>query len=137
MRSIFLEKSYTKCGRETSPRPPLDQQYEISYSLLLLYIKVEEYQNILKNHFLLPQNKRGLELISLSHFLHDFSRKIFLTLYSINWPNFIAWLPLLQEILCNIIFLVIIYFPVYDVINFEITLAFLSSHFPTWPKYSV
>ena len=37
------------------------------------------------------ENKRCLELVLLPHFLHDFLRKIFLTLYSINWPNFIAW----------------------------------------------
>ena len=45
--------------------------------------------------------KRGLELNSLPHFLHNFWRKIFLLLYSINWPNFIVWLPLLREILGN------------------------------------
>ena len=42
MRNIFLEKSYTKCGKETSPRPfykksklgiSLDQQCEMLYSL--------------------------------------------------------------------------------------------------------
>ena len=35
--------------------------------------------------------------IFLPYFLHNFWRKIFL-LYSINWPNFIDWLPLLCEI---------------------------------------
>ena len=33
-----------------------------------------------------------LERFSLNHFLHDFWGKIFLTLYSINWPNIIVWL---------------------------------------------
>ena len=46
-------------------------------------------------------------------------------LYSINWPN----------ILGNM-YIVFIYFPVYDVINFEINLTFWSSRFPTWPKKS-
>ena len=36
------------------------------------------------------------------HFEYDFLRKIFLMLYSINWPNFIASLSLLLEILGNI-----------------------------------
>ena len=45
--------------------------------------------------------KRGLKLVTLSHFLHDFSRKIFLLLYSIAGPTFIAWLPLLHGILGN------------------------------------
>ena len=31
--------------------------------------------------------------------LYDFSTKMFLMLYSINWPKFIVWLPLLLEIL--------------------------------------
>ena len=57
MRNIFLEKVYTECGREASLRPfseksklsiSLDQQSELSYSLLLLYAQVKLYQNILK-----------------------------------------------------------------------------------------
>ena len=48
MRNIFLEKSYTKCGGETSPRPfseklklsiSLDQESKVSCSLFLLYAK--------------------------------------------------------------------------------------------------
>ena len=34
MRSIFLEKSFTKCGGETIPRP-----FDIEYNFLLLYAK--------------------------------------------------------------------------------------------------
>ena len=49
MRSIFLEKSYTKCGGETTPRTfpeksklsiPLDQWSKVLRSLLLLYTKL-------------------------------------------------------------------------------------------------
>ena len=49
MINIFLEKSYTKCGRETIPRPfsknsilsvSPDQQSKISYNLFLLYDKL-------------------------------------------------------------------------------------------------
>ena len=48
MRNIFLEKSYTKCGGETSPRPfseklklsiSLDQLSKVLYNLLLLCAK--------------------------------------------------------------------------------------------------
>ena len=57
MRSIFLEKSFTKCGGETSLRYfseklklsiSLDQQSKVLYSLLLLYSKlrgIEIYRN--------------------------------------------------------------------------------------------
>ena len=43
---------------------------------------------------------KGLGIVSLAHFVYDFSTKMFL-LYSINLPNFIAWFPLLLEILGN------------------------------------
>ena len=57
MRNIFLEKLYTKCGGETSPRPfskksklstSLDQLPKVLHSLLLLYAKlrtIEIYWN--------------------------------------------------------------------------------------------
>ena len=57
MRNIFLEKSCTKCGGKTSTKPfykesklsiSLDQHCDILYSLFLLYVQVEDYQNILK-----------------------------------------------------------------------------------------
>ena len=47
------------------------------------------------------KNKKRSGTSSLSHFQHDFWRKIFLLLYSITRPNFIFWLPLLREIQCN------------------------------------
>ena len=49
MRNIFLEKSCTKCGAETSPRPfseklklsvSLDQLSKVSLSLYLSYAKL-------------------------------------------------------------------------------------------------
>ena len=50
IRNIFLEKSYTKCGGETSPRPfseklklsiSLDQQPKVLYSLFLVNRKLK------------------------------------------------------------------------------------------------
>ena len=49
MRNIFLEKSYTKCGGETTYRPfakksklniSLDQHLKVLYSLFLFYAKL-------------------------------------------------------------------------------------------------
>ena len=49
MKNIFLEKSYTKCDGETSPRPfseklklsiSLDQLSKVSHSLYLPYAKL-------------------------------------------------------------------------------------------------
>ena len=44
---------------------------------------------------------KGLGIVSPAHFVYDFSRKMFLMLYSITLPNFIVWLPLLLEIFGN------------------------------------
>ena len=45
--------------------------------------------------------EKGTELLSPPQFVHDFSRKMFLMLHSINWPSFIVWCSLLLEILGN------------------------------------
>ena len=46
-------------------------------------------------------SEKGMGLVSPLHFAYDFSREMFLKLYSINWPDFIVWLPLLLHILGN------------------------------------
>ena len=57
IKNVFLEKSYTKCGEETSSRPfskksklslSLDQHSKVLYSLCLLYVQVKSYQKVLK-----------------------------------------------------------------------------------------
>ena len=82
----------------------------------------KQYWNSDADHLLLPdiktfyETKIVLELVSLPHFLHDFSRKIFLTLNSHNCTNFTHWLSLLLEILgAGNMCIVIICFPVYGV----------------------
>ena len=72
--------------------------------------------------------KRGLRIVSPPHFVYDVSRKLFLKLNSINWPSFIAWLPLLLEILVNRC-IAIVCWPGCDVIEFEIDLIFLIKPF--------
>ena len=105
--------------------------------MLLLHVHVEVFQNILKLRswpFVFTLNKtfqkrkRGLELVSLPHFLHNFWRKIFFTFHSLNWPNFIACLSLLLVILCNMC-IATVYWPGCDVISFEINLIFLIKSF--------
>ena len=44
---------------------------------------------------------KGLGIVSSAHFVYDFPTKMLLMLYSINWPNFIVWLPLFIEKLGN------------------------------------
>ena len=54
MRNIFLEKSYTKCGGETIPRPfskksklsiSLDQYSKVLYILFLLFAKLSTIES--------------------------------------------------------------------------------------------
>ena len=66
---------------------------------------------------------KGLGKVSPAHFVSDFSTKIFLMLYPINWPNFMAWVPLLVELLGNICIAVICW-PGCDVMDLEINLIF-------------
>ena len=77
----------------------------ISITLKLAYSRNKLFKNlhywsrdIINFDFL----DKGLGIVSPAHFVYDFPTKMFLMLYSINWPNFIAWLPLLLEILGNI-----------------------------------
>ena len=69
--------------------------------------------------FFKKKKKRSKTSLLASFPVRFFKKKLFLTLYFISWPNFIAWLCLLLEILDNIC-TVIICFQVCDFINFEI-----------------
>ena len=53
--------------------------------------------------------------------------------YILYWSNFILWLPLLLEISGNIC-LVFVYYPVCDVVNFEINLSFFVKLFSYMTK---
>ena len=72
--------------------------------------------------------KRYLKLVSLHYFLQHFKSKIFLTQYFINWPNFILWLPLLLDMLCNIC-IVNVCCQDCDIIIFKINRTFLIKPF--------
>ena len=71
---------------------------------------------------------KGLGIVSQAHFVYDFSTKMFVMLYPIYWPNFIALLPLLLEILGNMCIAIVSY-PACDVMDFEINLNFLIEQF--------
>ena len=70
---------------------------------------------------------KGLTLDSPMHFVYDFSRKMFVMLYSINWSNFVVWLPLLLRI--GLYVYRKYCYPVCDAITLEINIAFLSRRF--------
>ena len=79
------------------------------------------------------KSKNDLELLSQYHFLHGFWRKMFLTIFYINWQHFIVWLFLLLEI-SDRMFMLIDYFPCCYVINFEIYRNFLVNLFSCMTK---
>ena len=141
MRNIFLEKSYTKWGGKTI----LGRFSRISKVSIYLWINSLKFYTAavcfyymaswgLSKHiktklritcFYIRGNnkeatKRDLELVPLSHFLHNFWRKMFLWSYSITWPKFTAWLFLLGNMR-----IVIVCQPYCDVIYFEINPIFL------------
>ena len=96
------------------------QQLEMSYSLFLLYVQLEVYQNILKLRCLTLRffwTKRDLIFRMISW------EKLNLKLYSTKWRNFIVLLPLILEILGKMS-MIIICFPICDIINFEINHSF-------------
>ena len=78
IRSIFLKKAYTKCGRETGPRS-LAEKSQLSISLdqqsaIIQFVSIV-YPVLLTSRFYLIQSffkkhEKGLELVSLSHFMH-------------------------------------------------------------------
>ena len=67
--------------------------------------------------------EKSLGIVFRPHFVNDFSRKMFLMLDSVNWPNFIVGLPLLLEILGTMC-ITVVCLPGCDIINFELTLSF-------------
>ena len=98
MRNIFLEKSNTKSGGETSPMPfseksklslSLDQYSKVLYNLFILYVmlQIEGYQNILKlscrplvftsYKAFLKKQKRDLKPVSVPYFLKWFLKNGF------------------------------------------------------------
>ena len=145
MRNIFFQKSYTKCAGEFTPRTFYKKQKLsgsifsgstiwniIKFVFIVCPSRGLPKYNILKSrcwplvstlHKAFLKEKRGLKLVSLPHFLHNFWRKMFITLYFINWSNFVARLLLLLETL-DIMCIVINYYPVCDVMNFQINYSF-------------
>ena len=96
--------------------------FELSISLDQLSIKF--FKKTSHIEFKKKQKRSGTSL-STSFFAWLLT-KMFLLLYSITWPNFIVWLPLLQDILGNI-FNVIVSQVVKP--SFEINIIFLIKRF--------
>ena len=109
-RNIFLLKNYAENkARRLVPDLLLflKKFQSTSIALSLACNKNKSYKTLDKwSRDMLNFNfsEKGLGLVSPLYFVHDFSRKLFLLSSSINWLNFILWLPLLLEILSLSIF---------------------------------
>ena len=144
-RNNFLQKSCRKWGRETSSRPLFvflrsfkwgksewsgvgkcwtSPELGIQWKETVFKTSYYWFKDMLNFTFL----EKSFEIVSAPYFLYDFSRKMSLMLYSINWPNFIVWLILLLEILFNVLN-TIVSLPGCNVLNFEIDLIFLIKPF--------
>ena len=82
MRNIFLGKIVHKTSfffkkKNSELSISLDQQSEVSHNFLLLYVKVGNFHLHLFHIKLFWKVKRGLELVSLPHFLLQFWGNIF------------------------------------------------------------
>ena len=125
-----VEKYYSHFKKSKSSIS-LNQYSKVLYILFFFVSQVEDYRNWLKLSYrpliylkkAFWKTKRGLGLVFLPYFLHDFWRKFFLLLCPFTWPNFNVLLPLLREILGNMC-IVIFCWPGCDVIKFKINLSF-------------
>ena len=119
-KNIFIQKSCRKWDRETSSETLFiflksfilsESKWSAAWfhyvlmALKLAYNKNKQLKtlhywsrDILNFEFL----DKGLGLVSPPHFVYTFSPKMYLKLYSVNWPSFIVWLPFLLEILNDI-----------------------------------
>ena len=120
----LLQIPCRKWGRETSSRSLLlfknallevkASNLQLSYNLFQysstwhkskLYKTLSYWSRDMLNFDFL---EKGLGIASIPYFAYGFSRKMFLLLHSINWPNIIVWWPLFLKILdnmcCNCLF---------------------------------
>ena len=136
IKITFLEKSCRKCVWQISSIPfskswklsiYVDQQSEYLYSLLLWFVQDTNYLNILK------LSCRPFSFTSYKVFLKNKKRSgtSFVTSFSLLFLRkfishvivcFIVWLSLLLEILGNIN-IVIVCFPLWDIVSFKINLG--------------
>ena len=108
-KNISFQILCGKWDRESSPRllfvfwKKLDMRWKqvtstCPYNKGKLY-KTLDYWS--RDMLLFNISEQGLGLVCPPHFVNGFSRKTFLILRSIKWPNFIVWLPSILEILGN------------------------------------
>ena len=115
--SVFKENALCKVKASGQlPSFKIFQQVQLVHTIKTSFITI---QTVDPGICLILGFYKSLELVSSRHFVHNFSRNLFLMSYSINCPNPIAWLLLLLGILGNMC-IVMICCPVCDVTDFEI-----------------
>ena len=140
-----------KIGRETSFRHPIVFQKNfkrvkskrsaayfqyISTFLNLAYNKTKLYKTLdywSRDMFNINFSEKGLGLVYPPCFEYDFSRKTFLMLHFINWPNFTVWYLYFSRYWAICVLELFVNQAVTSK-NLKLTLSFLSGRFATWPK---
>ena len=101
MPKNFLKNSNMKCGGKTITKPSSRKTRlkclwinSLKFHIVCFYCMPRwglptTCFNLIE--IFLKKTIRDLKLVSLPHFLHHFIRKIFVTLYSADWPNLIFW----------------------------------------------
>ena len=115
MRNIFLENGWQNFVEKQVLDYFLKNQ-NCSYHWINNLNFIQLFYRM-SNHLFLPHIKKTKKR-SRTSLLHNFWRKKFLTLYSINSPNFIVWLPLLLDLFDNMCIRIVL------------------ELFVTWPKKS-
>ena len=122
-KNFFLQKLYRKWSRETSSRPLYfcesliwgESKWFAAYfwyiliALNLPYNKSKLCKTLdywFRDMLIFNFSEKCWKLVSPLHFVNDFPKRMFLMLHSINWPNFIVWLPLLLNIIKFEIYLI-------------------------------
>ena len=97
----FLKKLYNRLKQVVCRLISLyfdSTQINIQYNRNKLFKTLHYWSRDMLNFVFLD---KSLGIISPAHFVYDFSTKMFIMVYSINWSNFIVCLHLLLEILGN------------------------------------
>ena len=101
MPKNFLKNSNMKCGGKTITKPSSRKTRlkclwinSLKFHIVCFYCMPRwglptTCFNLIE--IFLKKTIRDLKLVSLPHFLHHFIRKIFVNLYSADWPNLIFW----------------------------------------------
>ena len=143
MSNIFLQKSWEDEARILVPyfflffKKDLNQVKQVVSTLVLIYFASPQRGHIRKTSWMSVQTFDpkislvlifySLGIVSPAYFEYDFSRKVFLMLYTINRPRFHCLINSISRDIRQYMYCYL--FPNFGVINFEININLLIKPF--------